>query len=150
MSLVSRKVNQISLKTIFLRGVLYSTKDVIITLCDTCPIFREMCLKSREENVSHQSWNDSNLSRYVLRFFSFLTELPLSRERCIIPHETCFTSPETCLTSPETFLVSGETCPISREACLISRRTRLVSRKMWMKSKDCTIKPMAVHNQQQN
>ena len=131
MSLVSRKVNQISHKTIFLRGVLYSTKDVLITLCDTCPILREMCLKSREENVSHQSRNDSNLSRYVLRFFSFLTFLNcLFPARCIIPHETYFTSPETCLTSPETFLVSGETCPISREACLISRRTRLVSRKM--------------------
>lgn len=75
MSLVSRKVNQISHKTIFLRGVLYSTKDVLITLCDTCPIFCETCLKSREEIVSHQSRNDSNLSRYVLRFFSFLTEL---------------------------------------------------------------------------
>ena len=126
MSLVSRKVNQISLKTIFPRGVLYSTKEVLITLRDTCPIFREMCLKSREENARKTIliYHDMSLD------FSHFLQNCLFPARCIIPHETCFTSPEACLTSPETFLVSGETCPISREACLISRKTRLVSHKM--------------------
>ena len=102
---------------------------------------RKTCLTNRETILIY---HDMSLD------FSHFLQNCLFPARCIIPHETCFTSSETCLTSSETFLVSGETCPISREACLISRRTRLVSRKMWMKSKDCTIKPMAVHDQQQN